>query len=1400
MPSKPNSTSKKKPVSTSQKRGESTKQIDEQLSQSEERFSRAFLSSPTNLTVSRLSDNKFEYVNDSFLQLTEYQREDVIGKSGTELNLFADPVEIARVRQLLIENKQVRNLETTIRTKNGTIKHVLFSVDIIISDQQPYSLTTLVDITDRIRAEKQALQMKRLYATLSQVNQTIIRVKSQEELYQTICDVALKFGELTLAWIGLLEEATGDIRPVAVSGMGLDLANWPFPIINVHRKPSPNAVITDALYTSNTVTSDDVQTDDRTKALHSVVQKFGFRSLAAVPFRLRGKTIGILNLVSVEPGIFKAEEEQKLLDEMGMDISFALDTMELEKERRLAEEQLRLSEERFSNAFRMSPAGITITRIADGKFIDANESFCRMFEFSREEVVGHTSTELNMWTPEERKKLIDEQIRSGGLQNFELRARSKSGRIITILFSSKPIELEGEPHHITTMIEITERKRGEEQLRYQAHLLENVSDAIVAADANYVLKAWNRAAEKLYGWTPEEVLGRKGVPLLQTQFLNADAEGMRKQIAEVGHYRGEATQLRKDGIRIPVEVVSSVVRDEHGEISDYVSVNRDITERRQAEEKLRESQERYRLITQNAEDIIWTMDMQLQITYVSPSLERALGYTAAEIIQLPPEHLLIPDSFAAGLKAFYEEVGNAQPQPNPNYARVLELEYRRKDGSTFWSETKFSFFRDAEGRPTGILAVGRDITARRQAEELLRESEYKSRALLNAIPDLMFRLDREGIFLGYKAERSELYAQAEPTIIGKRNRDIAPPEFADLIDRKIQRTLETGAMQIFEYQLTLPARGLREFEARMVVSGKDEVTAIVRDITERKQAEQALRENEKRLRALLQISQALTTPFELNTILQMIVDNATQLMNLDSGAFYLLENDELFLATTTPALPPGFPDEFRRTALAEHPHIQNAISNSSAVILPDTATCDLTRTEREIAEARGLRSIIYLPLMNGKQAIGILILASIKELRTFSEEEIALYNGFAGQAAQIIENVQLYESTRKYAAELEIQVAERKRAEQKTQQQLKRLNAMHMIDTAISSSFDLHFVLNIVLQQVLSQLGVDAGAVLLLRPQFQKLEYAASLGFHSHLIQHTSLKLGEGYASRAVLERKAIHVSASMEANGRLAASLQWADENFVDYYGLPLIVKGEVKGVLEIYHRSLLHPDSEWHNFAEALANQAAIMIEDAQLFSELQRSNSELLLAYDATIEGWSRAMDLRDKETQGHTMRVTEMTLSLARAMNISESQLVHIRRGALLHDLGKLGVPDNILFKPDELLDEEWVIMRQHPQFAYEMLSGIYYLRPALDIPYCHHEKWDGTGYPRGLKGENIPLAARIFAVADVWDAITNERPYRKGWSTEIALNYIKEQSGKYFDPQVVEVFLRMIASIVPSILQ
>ncbi|MCL5611550.1 MAG: HD domain-containing protein [Chloroflexi bacterium] len=305
------------------------------------------------------------------------------------------------------------------------------------------------------------------------------------------------------------------------------------------------------------------------------------------------------------------------------------------------------------------------------------------------------------------------------------------------------------------------------------------------------------------------------------------------------------------------------------------------------------------------------------------------------------------------------------------------------------------------------------------------------------------------------------------------------------------------------------------------------------------------------------------------------------------------------------------------------------------------------------------------------------------------------------------------------------------------------------------------------------------------------LEYAAGLGFFTAEVMHTSLPLGKSQAGKSALERRIVRIPDLTDQSLEFSHNSLVTDERFAAYVAVPLMAKGEVKGVLEIFQRASLELDDDWMSFLEMLASQAALAIDNALLFEGLEKVNIELTLAYDATIEGWSQALELRDQETQGHSVRVLDLTLRLAAEMGISSKDLQDIHRGVLLHDIGKMGIPDSILHKPGKLTDEEWEIMHEHPKYAYDMLAPIAYLRNSLDIPYCHHEKWDGSGYPRGLSGETIPLPARIFAIVDVFDALTSDRPYRDAWSKEETLDYIREQSGTHFDPRLVEIFLKFI---------
>jgi len=368
-------------------------------------------------------------------------------------------------------------------------------------------------------------------------------------------------------------------------------------------------------------------------------------------------------------------------------------------------------------------------------------------------------------------------------------------------------------------------------------------------------------------------------------------------------------------------------------------------------------------------------------------------------------------------------------------------------------------------------------------------------------------------------------------------------------------------------------------------------------------------------------------------------------------------------------------------------------------------------------------------------------------------------------------------------------VTEREEAREKVGQlgaqletRLERITALHAIDLAISSRISLNVTLDMVLAQVNSQLSVEASAIRLRNRESGLLEFYSGLGFKNVEARDHLLMLGARWAENVLLEGKPLGTRLAPEVYS------QWASvEGGVRYFAAPLIIDGQTQGVLEVYQRGGARREREWHHFLETLAGQSALAVENDRLLSDLQRSNRELMAAYNEVIEGWARALDLRDKETEGHSRRVMDLTVRLATRMGLSNEELMHLRRGALLHDIGKMGIPDRILQKPGPLDPDEWTVMRTHPILSYRMLEGIEFLRPALDVPYAHHEKWNGTGYPRGLKGPNIPLSARIFAVVDVWDALTSDRPYHAARSPEESLSIVLEGAGSHFDPEVVRAF-------------
>jgi PAS domain S-box-containing protein len=669
-----------------------------------------------------------------------------------------------------------------------------------------------------------------------------------------------------------------------------------------------------------------------------------------------------------------------------------------------------------------------------------------------------------------------------------------------------------------------------------------------------------------------------------------------------------------------------------------------------------------------------------------------------------------------------------------------------------------------------------DITGRETAEAARKRGEELFRTLFELSPDSIFIIDphdEKGMWpivdCNEAACRINGYTREE--LIGHEiellNSSPGTPESRSVYLEKLRKA---GTLR---YEVSHRRKDGTQFFAEVAhtllsVGGREMLLGIDRDITERIKAQEEITHRLEELEAINKVSSALRAAQTLEEMLPILLVQTLEVMHATQGSIWLYDSgkDELEAVITrgyngpegAAQPPPVKPGQgiAGRVFVDGQPFI---FGNSKLHPNPSQAT-------RELAMPGVGGAAVPIRTLN--DVIGTFIV-NVALPRELTPGEIHLLTTLSEIAGNAIRRTVLH---------------------QETDRRLRQLTALSEIDRAISSSVDLHMNLAMLLKQVVTQLGVHAAGVLLFNPVSQMLEPVAASGFRTRFHEQTFQRLGEGYAGRAALDRQILHIPNLAKRNDNpLSASAQ-ADEGFVSYFAVPLVAKGKIKGVLEIFHRAPLNRNAEWLDFLNTLAGQAAIAIENATLFENLQRSNFELSMAYDATIEGWSRALDLRDKETEGHTRRVTEITVRLAQTFGLGEAELSQVRWGALLHDIGKMGIPDGILLKQGPLTDEEWVIMKQHPDFAYQMLLPIQYLRSALDIPYHHHEKWDGTGYPLGLKGEQIPLTARLFAVVDVWDALRSDRPYRPAWPEKKALDHIRALSGTHFDPQVVNVFLEL----------
>lgn len=656
-----------------------------------------------------------------------------------------------------------------------------------------------------------------------------------------------------------------------------------------------------------------------------------------------------------------------------------------------------------------------------------------------------------------------------------------------------------------------------------------------------------------------------------------------------------------------------------------------------------------------------------------------------------------------------------------------------------------------------LLRSIRYAIERDETEKQLVESRERYQSLVDMMPDaIMVHVDSQIVFAN-PAALNLLGVSSQEELEGRNVLDLVHPNDRSVVTARIVKQAETEEAQSPVEEKFIRSDG-RMIDVEVTATpflfeDKQATQLIIRDISERK-----VRESE--MEAIAAVSRGLQDADTQDEMLPVIMDQAMQAVGALDGSITLMDEqsgDHHIVAGRGPraSQPVGSVIPRGMGLTSKVVEDRSAYINNQFIIDPDPAVYQVVK------DVTPTKSVAIFPIFAEDKVIGTLGLG--RDL-PFENSDVRVINAICSIGGNAIHRAALYEQT---------------------QRRLRHLRSLREIDLAITSSLDINFILDVILTQANRELDLDAAAILLLNAE-NVLEFAAGNGFRSQLIRDSRVNFGQGLAGRAAQQRQLVRGSGEALYRNTLRPQL-FQQESFLSYHAVPLVAKGKVIGVLETFHRSEEVRDTEWEDFLLTLAGQAAIAIDNASLFRDLQRSNDDLRDAYERTIEGWAHALALHDMETIEHSRRVTETTVTLARHLGLDDDRLVHVRRGALLHDIGKMGIPDQILGKTGPLNENEWHIMRKHPEYAGQMLEGIEFLHPAMPIPLYHHEKWDGSGYPHGLKGQEIPLEARIFAIIDVWDALTSDRPYRPAWETNKVKDYLRDQAGKHFDPHVVESF-------------
>ncbi|MEP7137414.1 MAG: PAS domain S-box protein, partial [Chloroflexota bacterium] len=882
-------------------------------------------------------------------------------------------------------------------------------------------------------------------------------------------------------------------------------------------------------------------------------------------------------------------------------------------------------------------------------------------------------------------------------------------------------------------------------------IVENINDPVIVLDPSNRIVDINKAAAAFLSKRNSELIGQASESIFARWPLVIE-------LLKDSHTSKREFSTKNKNETLFFDISISPILSKRQELLGRILVARDITRHKNLEmnykmlseeleqrilertEELNKSVERYRAVVENQTEFIVRWKPDGARTFVNEAYCRYWGVTYEQALAINlVSHITNEDRSAIEAKMSRLNAGLIDSETEIH--RVT-----KPDGTIGWQEWTDQALRDESGNLIEIQSVGRDVTARKQAEEALRESETIYRQAIEvagavpyrqSYPDQEFHITYD--FIGEGIRQIAGYGPKEfnePLWDSLVQESRLQGELAKYAWREAVQRVRSGVSPVWQCEHRIQTRNGETrwvYEAAVELRDKDGKShgsiGLFQDITERKQAEEALQKSEERFSKAFQSSPTIIT--------------ITQLSN---GK--LLEVNEAF----------------------------EKIMGFTRAEVRGKTTVELG-IWRDKADRDNITEIIGT---NGQLKNAEL------QFRTKSGPYITCY-----YSAEIID----LEGEKCLLSTIE-DITERKKSELR----VLHLNRLYVTISQINQTI-VHARDKDSLFREICRVTIDHGRfrmawIGLLDESGERINptifAGAELGYLENLeIKYRDMTTGSGPTGTAVREGQCI-ICQDIASDPRMALWREPAlERGYRSSAAVPIREQGHVIGALTVYASEPYGFDSEDKELLEQIGQDVSFALDSINAEIKREHAEANLAEAYDTTLEGWAKALELRDKETEGHSRRVTETTLVVARSMGFNEEALVHIRRGSILHDIGKMGIPDDILRKAGPLTEEERQIVLKHPNTAYDLLKQIPYLEQALEIPYSHHEKWDGTGYPRGLKGEEIPLSARIFAVVDVWDALTSNRPYRKAWDREEVIQYVIDDSGKHFDPHVVDIFLALV---------